>query len=78
MRRFKTRMPTMGSLDYNARNLLITPSRAAYLDFSAVGWDWTGAASCALSIRAWGARSVRVVCVRLDAGGVVGERRRFF
>lgn len=33
--------PTMGSLDYNARNLLITPSRAAYLDFSAVGWDWT-------------------------------------
>ncbi len=33
--------PTMGSLDYNARNLLITPSRAAYVDFSAVGWDWT-------------------------------------
>lgn len=33
--------PTMGSLDYNARNLLITPRRAVYLDFSAVGWDWT-------------------------------------
>lgn len=32
--------PTFGTLDYNARNLILSDSRPTYVDFSAVGWDW--------------------------------------
>lgn len=32
--------PTMGTLDYNARNLLFHDSEPIVLDFSTVGWDW--------------------------------------
>lgn len=33
-------VPTFGTLDYNARNLILSGSGSTYLDFSAVGWDW--------------------------------------
>ena len=32
--------PTLGSLDYNARNVVIGTDDARFLDFSTIGWDW--------------------------------------
>ncbi len=31
---------TLGSLDYNARNVMIDGDRPAFIDFASVGWDW--------------------------------------
>ncbi|GIX07595.1 MAG: hypothetical protein KatS3mg115_1998 [Candidatus Poribacteria bacterium] len=33
--------PRFGSLDYTARNLLLTDSEPIVLDFSTLGWDWS-------------------------------------
>ncbi len=36
------RPPVLGSSDYNARNIVISPVRAAFfLEFSKLSWDWT-------------------------------------
>jgi hypothetical protein len=32
--------PTMGTLDYNARNVLFAGPAPVFVDFSTVGWDW--------------------------------------
>ena len=36
---------TLGSLDYNARNVMIDGDRPAFIDFASVGWDWGEKAS---------------------------------
>jgi len=35
-----TRQPSLGSLDYNARNIIIDQKRLSFIDFSTIGWDW--------------------------------------
>ena len=35
-----TRQPSLGSLDYNARNIIIYQNRLSFIDFSKIGWDW--------------------------------------
>ncbi|MCH8289488.1 phosphotransferase [Candidatus Poribacteria bacterium] len=32
--------PTLGSLDYNARNVMINQEKPTFIDFASVGWDW--------------------------------------
>ncbi|MBM3213317.1 hypothetical protein FJZ36_00150 [Candidatus Poribacteria bacterium] len=32
--------PTIGSLDYNARNVLVNADAVVFADWSTVGWDW--------------------------------------
>jgi hypothetical protein len=32
--------PTLGSLDYNARNVIIDQEKPTFIDFASVGWDW--------------------------------------
>jgi hypothetical protein len=36
------RAPTLGSVDYNARNVILDHDRGAlgFIEFSAIGWDW--------------------------------------
>lgn len=36
------RAPTLGSVDYNARNVILDRDRGAlgFIEFSAIGWDW--------------------------------------
>ncbi len=37
------RPPSLGSLDYNARNAIVEPAgtRVYFLEFAKIGWDWT-------------------------------------
>ena len=35
-----TDSPTLGSLDYNARNVVIDCETPTFIDFASVGWDW--------------------------------------
>ena len=32
--------PTMGTLDYNARNIVIDRETPTFIDFGSIGWDW--------------------------------------
>ena len=32
--------PTLGTLDYNARNIVIDGSTPTFIDFGSIGWDW--------------------------------------
>lgn len=36
------RRPSLGSVDYNARNVVVDPARGrlSFIEFSAIGWDW--------------------------------------
>ncbi len=36
----RSAQPTLGPLDYNARNLLLRGADPYFVDFSTVGWDW--------------------------------------
>ncbi len=31
---------TLGSLDYNARNIVINSGKPVFIDFASIGWDW--------------------------------------
>ena len=35
-----TDSPTLGGLDYNARNVVIDSETPTFIDFASVGWDW--------------------------------------
>jgi len=35
------RTPSLGTLDYNARNIIIDQNQLTFIDFSAIGWDWS-------------------------------------
>ena len=32
--------PTLGTLDYNARNIVLDGSTPTFIDFASIGWDW--------------------------------------
>ena len=32
--------PTLGTLDYNARNIVLDGSIPTFIDFGSIGWDW--------------------------------------
>ena len=32
--------PTLGTLDYNARNMVVDGSTPTFIDFGSIGWDW--------------------------------------
>ena len=32
--------PTLGTLDYNARNIVVDGSTPTFIDFGSIGWDW--------------------------------------
>ena len=34
-------VPTLGTLDYNARNIVVNGDTATFIDFGAIGWDWS-------------------------------------
>ena len=34
--------PTLGTLDYNARNIVVDGSTPTFIDFGSIGWDWGG------------------------------------
>ncbi|HIE27767.1 TPA: hypothetical protein EYP66_10810 [Candidatus Poribacteria bacterium] len=34
------RQSTLGTLDYNARNIIIDRNRLTFIDFAKIGWDW--------------------------------------
>jgi len=36
-----SRQPSLGTLDYNAKNIVIDPNRVSFIDFSKIGWDWS-------------------------------------
>ena len=38
--RLRTAPPTLGSLDYQGRNIVITDKIPCFIDFASVGWDW--------------------------------------
>ena len=33
--------PTLGTLDYNARNIVVDGSTPTFIDFGSIGWDWS-------------------------------------
>ena len=33
--------PTLGTLDYNARNIVVDGSTLTFIDFGSIGWDWS-------------------------------------
>ena len=33
--------PTLGTLDYNARNIVVNRDTPTFIDFGAIGWDWS-------------------------------------
>ena len=33
-------VPTLGTLDYNARNIVVDGSTPTFIDFGSIGWDW--------------------------------------
>lgn len=35
------RHPSLGTLDYNARNIIIDQNRLTFIDFAKIGWDWS-------------------------------------
>ncbi len=34
--------PTLGTLDYNARNIVVDGDTPTFIDFGSIGWDWSG------------------------------------
>ena len=32
--------PTLGTLDYNARNIVVNGETPTFIDFGSIGWDW--------------------------------------
>jgi len=38
--RLRTTPPTLDSLDYQGRNIMITERTPCFIDFASVGWDW--------------------------------------
>ena len=33
--------PTLGTLDYNARNIVVDEETPTFIDFGSIGWDWS-------------------------------------
>lgn len=33
--------PTLGTLDYNARNIIVNGETPTFIDFGSIGWDWS-------------------------------------
>ena len=33
--------PTLGALDYNSRNIVVSAGNITYVDFGSIGWDWS-------------------------------------
>ena len=33
--------PTLGTLDYNARNIVVDGNTPTFIDFGGIGWDWS-------------------------------------
>ena len=38
--RLHSATPTLGALDYNARNIVLDGSTPTFIDFASIGWDW--------------------------------------
>ena len=38
--RLREAKPTLGTLDYNARNIVVDGSIPTFIDFGSIGWDW--------------------------------------
>ena len=39
--RLREAKPTLGTLDYNARNIVVDGSIPIFIDFGSIGWDWS-------------------------------------
>ncbi len=39
--RLRLNTPTLGALDYNARNVLLRGEAPSFVDFACIGWDWS-------------------------------------
>ena len=38
--RLREAKPTLGTLDYNARNIVVDGTTPTFIDFGSLGWDW--------------------------------------
>ena len=38
--RLRSATPTLGTLDYNARNIVVNGDTPTFIDFGSIGWDW--------------------------------------
>ncbi|MCZ6681419.1 MAG: hypothetical protein O7E52_29745 [Candidatus Poribacteria bacterium] len=67
--------PTLGCLDYNARNVVVDGDTPTFIDFASIGWDW-GERRLVQSLNSLGAHRLGGNFVTLLDRGVVGEYAR--
>ena len=64
--------PTLGTLDYNARNIVIDGNTPTFIDFGSIGWDW-GERRLVQSLNSLGANRTNGNFVSLLDRGIVKE-----
>ncbi len=64
--------PTLGALDYNARNIVVDGNTPTFIDFGSIGWDW-GERRLVQSLNSLGANRAGGNFVSLLDAGIVKE-----
>ena len=64
--------PTLGTLDYNARNIVIDGETPTFIDFGSIGWDW-GERRLVQSLNSLGANRIHGNFVNLLEQEIVKE-----
>ena len=64
--------PTLGTLDYNARNIVVDGSTPTFIDFGSIGWDW-GERRLVQSLNSLGANRTNGNFASLLDGEIVKE-----
>lgn len=70
--RLRRANPTLGTLDYNARNIVVDGSNPTFIDFASIGWDW-GERRLVQSLNSLGANRTNGNFVSLLEQGIVDE-----
>ena len=64
--------PALGTLDYNARNIVVDGNTPTFIDFASIGWDW-GERRLVQSLNSLGANRTKGNFVSLLRQGIVEE-----